>query len=375
MIPPSPLDEAPTEVNILGDIIMEARPQQPAGSNSITTVIEDIFQRNGLSAEENVGFVEKSEQTFVADFIPVSKVVNRTNRIQVSRSADITTASAECSVVSEKLLDSLPDDKLSLGKISVQRKRKVHPDLELMSFGELGPGSSLNPLAPDFIPISVALPPFDADDEIKRSAEENKNLRIDAAKKSDELKNTRSQNDLLRAKLLQNDLTKYREILRMKQANNLDVITLPRESPELENIPQIQLALNSLDEYTARLLLAEEELDNEYATLVREAEENKTIQELKSDMSSVETPNLDHSTLNLLQSLVIQNRSSSRPTVSPFSFPPATASRSSVSPPLSSLSSRTGDGRSNDIAKAVFFKPLSRCTTLSMLPGKSYKVL
>ena len=152
----------------------------------------------------------------------------------------------------------------------------------------------------------------------------------------------------------------------MKQENNLDVITLLRESPELENIPQIQLALSSLDEYTGRLLLAEEQLDNEYATLVREAEENKTIQELKFDMSSVETPNLDHSTLNLLQSLVIQNRSSSRPALR--------VSRSSESPPLSSLSSCTGDGGRNHVAKAVS-KPLPRYSTLSMLPGKSYKVL
>jgi len=99
-------------------------------------------------------------------------------------------------------------------------------------------------------------------------------------------------NDLLRAKLLQNEFVKYREILRQKQASNQRIISQFRGSPELADLPRSKLALNALDEFSVRLLLASEDLHSQYDTLVRQSESNKDIMELHVDLDYLEPPNI-----------------------------------------------------------------------------------
>jgi len=151
--------------------------------------------------------------------------------------------------------------------------------------------------------------------------------------------------DALRAKLLQNEFKNYSEMLGQRQSNNQRMITHLRGSPELAHIPQVQLALSTLDEFSARLLLAGEELNNQYESLVRQSESSKAIKELNFDMSRLEPPNLGPSFLNLLHSAIIMSQTSSAPLPS-FSAPPPPISRPSPSasparhPPSPSVTSR-----------------------------------
>merc|ERR1719186_599809 len=127
-------------------------------------------------------------------------------------------------------------------------------------------------------------------------------------------------NDMLRAKLLHNDYKKYSEILGQKQSNNQRMIQYLRGSPELARMPQVQLALSTLDELSARLLVAGEELTAQYESLVRQLDNDKSVKELNFNVARFEPPNFGPSFLSLLQSYSIMNQASSAPL--PFTATP-----------------------------------------------------
>ena len=98
----------------------------------------------------------------------------------------------------------------------------------------------------------------------KAQLEQTKNQLREEKSKND---NLNIKNDFLRLKLLHNDFKKYRDVLRQRQKNNLSVIDHLRASPELEHTPQVQLALRSLHEFSALLLLADQQLSSQYDIL------------------------------------------------------------------------------------------------------------
>jgi len=120
-------------------------------------------------------------------------------------------------------------------------------------------------------------------------------------------------NDFLRSKLLHNDFKKYRDALRQREKNNFSVIGHLRSSPELEHTPQIQLALRSFHEFSARLLLADQQLTSQYDILYQQSQTSETIPELHLDLANVEPPDLGSSCINLLYRSILMSQSTPAP--------------------------------------------------------------
>merc|ERR1719319_672059 len=159
----------------------------------------------------------------------------------------------------------------------------------------------------------------------------------------EELSLERKTNEQLRAKILNNDFFKYNEILGQMQKDNQNIISHIRESPGLKLIPQVHDALITLDEFSARLVIASEELNSQYEQSQSNIVGNKDMNtnELQLDLSSLEPPCLGTNFLNFLQSFTIMGQSSSHPTTAPLpplaftTYPPHLLCR----PPSSTASS------------------------------------
>ena len=118
------------------------------------------------------------------------------------------------------------------------------------------------------------------------------------------------ENNLLRSKILFNDFKKHRDVLRQRQKNNFSVIDHLRASPELVQTPEVQMALRSLHEFSAHLLLADQELSRQYTTRCQQLQTTNTIPELSFDSSGAEPPDLGSSCMNLLYQSILMSQTS-----------------------------------------------------------------
>merc|ERR1719319_1743291 len=170
----------------------------------------------------------------------------------------------------------------------------------------------------------------------------------------EELSLERKTNDQLRAKILNNDFFKYNEILGQMQKDNQNIISHIRESPGLKLIPQVQDVLITLDEFSARLVIASEELNSQYEQSQSNIVGNKDMNtnELQLDLSSLEPPSLGTNFLNFLQSFIIMGQSSSHPTTAPLpplaftTYPPPLLCR----PPSSMVNLRSATPCRDDVS-------------------------